>query len=78
MKLKLKEDPKEWFKFTAVMALSRGRISGRAFASVPPAAEWLAQAAFEKNVRDMPRPGEIGAMLQVLRGLPSGPPPPSC
>lgn len=57
--------------FTAVMALSRGGIAGRAFAAVLPASEWLEQAARDKRVPHLPLPRDIAAMVEAVRALPT-------
>jgi hypothetical protein len=57
--------------FTAVMALAPKSITGRAFASVPPAADWLDVAARDEQVGHAPLAREVVDMVGRLRALPT-------
>lgn len=58
--------------FTAVMAMGRAELTGRAFPDVATAALWAERAARGRGIPNPPHRSEIEAAIAMLRSAPTG------
>lgn len=57
--------------FTAVMAMSRSNLTGKAFSDVKEACDWVELAARQKQVPNVPLARTIAESVAALRPIPS-------